>query len=209
MAVLNQIQGGRWDTVLRRLFSMKQGAIAPVLAGEIVSTVVLEDDRPENFALSGTRICIGHADLPATASERSSIQLFNPVDSGVLAVVTNINQQFIATGRIILAHTITPLVTFVAQAFIVDTRLFEFNTTGIRATCAIRTASTTGIVSSTTLADLVGLANTKVPWGFQAIILKPGTGLLVVPSGQNQANRVWFDWYERALNPSEEIVPAP
>lgn len=209
MAVLNQIQGGRWDTILRRLFSMKQGAIAPVLAGELVATVVLEDDRPENFALSGTRICIGHADLPATAVERSSIQLFNPVGSGVLAVVTNVNQQFIATGRIIMAHTITPLVTFVAQAFIVDTRLFEFNTTAIRATCQIRTASTTGIVTSTTLADLVGLVNTKVPWGFQAIILKPGTGLLIAPSGQNTANRVWFDWYERALNPSEEIVPAP
>lgn len=208
MSILNQIQGGRWDQGLRRIFSMKQGAIAPTLAGELLAAIILENDRPENFAMVGTRLCQGGTASNGVAAQRSMVQLMNPVGSGVVGVVTAVVQLLNGAGKHGLSHTITALTT-ATFGFLTDTRLFNFTGTTIRSTLQVRSLTAAALVTSTQIARCSGIVNDQVPYIISPIILKPGTGILTAPDAVNTSNTTHFTWYERPLQPSEEIVSEP
>ena len=56
MARFNEIQVGRFNAVLHKLLDMKEGAPAPQLSGDVIPTLVLENDRPEWIFLGAERL---------------------------------------------------------------------------------------------------------------------------------------------------------
>ena len=203
---LNLIQGGRWDEALRRLFSMKQGAIAPVVAAELQPTIVLENDRGEHFALSNTRLATGCYQQNAVAGQYSMVQVMNPVDSGVLCVVTRMFAGSSSNTRMIARIGNVALTTHSQREVKADTRLINWAVGAtFRPTCQVRNEANAALVAGTPIAEGKTLALTTIELIRAPIILKPGIGLYTTTEAQNQSNQTHFEWYERAINPSEEF----
>jgi len=206
---LNQIQGGRWDEMLRRLFSMKQGAVAPTVAAELVASIILENDRPENLALLGTRLWAIPLTLAGASGVRSMGQAFNPVGSGILSIVTSAmvgtRSNFQESGEAYLSDV--PLANLSGNSVKMDTRLVpDF------AVAANFRSSTEGRHEEGALPAGVQLISVvTMPFDEshqilqQPVILKPGTGLTVMVSGTLRQLTLTLMGYERPLNPSEEF----
>lgn len=206
MPVLNQIQGGRWDEILRRLFSMKQGAVSPTVAAEIVANIILENDRPENLALAGTRLWSIPLTQVAVAAEFQMSQVFNPADSGVISVVTTAQVASSATTTALMFLGVTALADASLSAVKMDSRLIDFAVGAtFRPTTQGRDEDAAGSVAGTLISHQRTLANVMVEMLERPVILKPGTGLFIRAGAQNVTINTLFQGYERALNPSEEF----
>lgn len=207
MAALNQIQGGRWDEVLRRLFSMKQGAVAPTVAAEIVSNIILENDRPENLALAGTRLWTIPRFQAAVAATFQMVQAFNPVGSGTLSIITSIKAWTSSGNRTFDAFLgDTALSTASLNAIRLDTRLINFAIGAtFRPTTEGRHEDAAASVAGSLIVQLRPTSNTTLELLERPVVLKPGTGVFVRPDTQNSILGITFQGYERALNPSEEF----
>lgn len=84
---MNAIEGGRWDNLLRRFFSIKERGVAPSLAPEIVPVINVQDPNdPKNPFLLGERLMAATDEIAAVAAEFAIIELRNPVNSN--AIVT-------------------------------------------------------------------------------------------------------------------------
>lgn len=205
MTHLNQIQGGRWDEELRRTFSMKQGSVAPVLASEIVPAIILENDRPEGLALAATRLGMGSSIILASAGVFSQIQLFNPAGSGVLGVATRARMASNGASTLTLRLGNVALTNASLTATKADSRLIDFAIgASFRTSLEIRDVQA-ALTAGTVLSQMTALASTPRELLRGAIILKPGTGIYTTTSGNNLNNVTSYEWYERAINPSEEF----
>lgn len=88
MPPLNNIQGGRWDTFLRRLLPIKEQSIAPVLAPELVGMVVTQEWEPEQYLLREEKLY--HAAVAVSApgaGQNNFINILNPNNSGNLVIL--------------------------------------------------------------------------------------------------------------------------
>jgi len=206
MGFLNQIQGGRWDEELRRLFSMKQGAVSPTVAAELVAAIILEDDRPENFALAGVRICSAPFDRPAVASQFTMCQIFNPAGSGVLGIVTSVRTGSSNDGDLIGFIGTTALSTLHNNEVKLDTRLIDPAVGAtFRPTLKGRVETAVGSVAGTAFAQIRSVGAVAPELVAHAVMLRPGFGLFTRPEAVNRLNKTTMYWYERPLNPSEEF----
>lgn len=89
MAV-NEIQSGGYNGLLHKLLSMREGAPAPTLGAEMLSAIVLEQERPDWEFLKGAR-AFGLVGQVLAAGTQSSIQLINPAGSGVIGIIFKAN----------------------------------------------------------------------------------------------------------------------
>lgn len=209
MPVLNQIQGGRWDEILRRLFSMKQGAVSPTVAAEIVANIILENDRPENLILGGTRLWSIPRAQAAVALEFSMVQAFVPAGSGIISIVTSMRASSVtgATSFLVFLGN-TVLDTASLNAVRLDTRPIDFAVGAtFRPTTQGFHESDAASVAGTLITQLRSPQNVGIELLEQPVILKPGTGLFCRPNLVNQQLHITIRGYERALNPSEEFIP--
>jgi hypothetical protein len=205
---LNLIQGGRWDQLLRRLFSMKQGAVAPTISPEIVSNIILENDRPENLALAGVRLGMGSSSEVAAAGEFSMCQLWNPVNSQTLVVCTSciFSSADVSTAQLRLTNI---ELSDPDQGTKTDWRLIDAGLgSTARTTAQVRSETAAGMVGHLGVLQVIQvLARTKTEMIWPgAVILKPGSGLYTVNPTVNTQNYTSWKYYERALNASEEFV---
>ena len=88
---MTEIQGGRWDKFLRKLFPVKGQVIAPNLAPELTPIVEVQPYRSELEYLIGDRLCGRAAEVAAVAGNYSCLQLSNPADSGHLVIVDGVH----------------------------------------------------------------------------------------------------------------------
>lgn len=89
MAV-NEVLSGRYNAILHKLLSMKEGAPAPTLAPEILPVIVLEDDRPEWAFLAGERLLSVSHQQAGGVGLAPFLALTNPVGSGVILVIEQV-----------------------------------------------------------------------------------------------------------------------
>jgi hypothetical protein len=81
----------RWAEVVKRLVEAKGGEALSLLGPELMPTIVLENDRPEWYALSGSRLWIGRQTLNASVGNFSTIGLGpNPNSPNTLSVCTGL-----------------------------------------------------------------------------------------------------------------------
>ena len=88
---MNNIQGGRWDQLLRKLFPVKEKSIAPAIAPEIVPMVVVQKFEPEMYAIKNEFLAIAGQHRAATAANHTFFSLEMPSLSDVLVEVTSIH----------------------------------------------------------------------------------------------------------------------
>lgn len=200
--VLNQISGGRWDNLLRRLFPIKETSIAPVLASELVGYVTVQEWEPELFKLRDEALCIAFTQQTQVAAEFAHTQLRNPDDSGNIIVLERVHVGILDATNIEIAYNPIALTgsTVAASAF----RDQRFSPTP-------NIASTTGqprFVSSAVVLGTAAVGRIDMDLA-QSIDVQLD---MVIPPGQSVVLRggstaagidvMWF-WRERAAEPSE------
>lgn len=201
--IVNQIQGGRWDTLLRRLLPIKDRSIAPIMASELVGQVVVQEWEPELFALRNEHLAIGQAAGGAVAAEFSHCKLRNPVDSGTLLILEEI-----------WVRTSANLIVELAQVSGVATVGFTDQVTAFRDLRLGGTplaGTTVGQVSRDTSVALAGgtgtgrfavlTADSKMLKLVQ--VLPPNSELIIRGLTVNVALQCTFLWRERGAEPSE------
>jgi len=195
---MTHIEIGRFDTLLRRFFSIKGKEASPLLSPEIQPVIVIQDDAPELDFLSGVRRYAGTGAQVGAAGEFSEIFLINPVGSGVLAVVES--WEVITFGAFAANFGIVQDITL---GLVGGT---AFNSTDLRrntqiASCAMRTfrGAVDNLLSIYSF-SAAGVDHIPVPYG---VILPPGTGV-GSRSGVFDTTRANISWTERTLEQSEE-----
>jgi len=202
--MVNELQVGRFNAILTKLLSMKEGAPSPILAPEIIPTVVLENDRPEWAFLFGGRLGAAGLEQVAVALEFPAVQLFNPVGSGILMVVEHFQFESTTGQQFRVGPTATPLATAPGGAS---------GSRDLRGVSSITTGQVVGQIRSATsalafptfyliydhLQNPFVMGELKFPF-----ILDPGKGMTVQGTAVASTMRMNCAWRERILEVSEE-----
>lgn len=200
--IINQIQGGRWDKFLRRLFPIKDRSIAPILASELVGQVVVQEWSTEMYKLRGDNLAVAMGAIGPIALEFSHIKIRNPQLSGNLVIVerlmitTGANLTVVAAFEGIEIAGFTPIATSFRDS---------------RSNSATLVGNTVAVVSTNT--DLAQLGGTAVArWQVLStdskesafpLVLGPGSGMIIRAATVNIGLRVTLFWRERVAEPSE------
>jgi len=201
---LNQIQGGRWDNLLRRQFATKEMTIAPSLAPEVVPYAVVQNWVPEMYKLRNENLCMGFVNQAAVAGQASQAQLFNPINSQFQLIIEKFTVR-------------TPV------AVVVDLRWSVLNSplAGTQAVTGFRDgrAGIQPVAVGQTVGQLISLTN-AVPFGGNAFgrfgalansqiteeiefIIGPGQGILFALVSANQSLQLTVRWRERFVENGE------
>lgn len=195
-----EIQQTRYDRLVRRV----TGAIGPgskvaEVITELFPMVDVERVPGELLKLGGTNLGFGGILVAAVVAETPKIQLFNPVDSGLLVTVTTIVASVSVDAQITLGVTSTVLPNGPGIDVERDTR----GSTLDRPTASIFTLSDAGAGPN----FFPSLVLARHPITFQdengLFILAPGTGVTVSSTTLNIALTASFLWRERAAELSE------
>ena len=198
MANINQ---NRWDQLVRRVAGLiGPGSKVNNTIGDLFPMLDVENLPGELYLLGGTRLGFGSATQLGSAGEVPRVQLFNPVDSGLMVTLTSaIVSMNVTTSVVRLVLTTTAESTNSLNQRVRDTRLG----TATRTTAEVRAASEAAVLAAdlefvttvnayTPLIDPNGLA-----------VLAPGTGITFTTTNVASTLRVGFFWRERAAEAAE------
>lgn len=121
-----EVQQNRWDQLVRRASgSIGPGSRVGETLSELFPVLDVENVPVELMLLSGWRLGMGTANLPASAADLNQIQLFNPEDSGHLVVPTHVLLHNAGTTRQFIESNFstTALADNVGNVVFRDTRL--------------------------------------------------------------------------------------
>jgi hypothetical protein len=206
-----ELQVGRFDTLVRRLLSIKGQQLFPNLSGELSTELTLESDRPEWAALKGEKLCGASGTWAALAANINQFQLVNPANSGHLVVV--IDAQFSNDGPLADMMAVALLgggllgTTF-TTAVVRDQRFNRTTTSPMVPVGQSRGAQAAGITGGAVVywTAAIGIGGTLRY--SHPVILAPGQSLLVTNFVVAQGSRIGWSWYERPAESSELILPA-
>ena len=201
--IINQIQGGRWDGLLRRLFPIKDRSIAPILASELVGQVVVQEWSDELYKLRGDNLACALASRSAVAAELAHCVIRNPAGSNNLVIIEQIWVAVSTAMLVIMAREGPALV--VGFAPVATT--FRDSRSGT-VTAIGETVATVATLSNAVGQGGNGFAVAPIPAspGVQfdlPMVLAPGSGLIVRGATVNSTLRMTFLWRERIAEPSE------
>lgn len=203
MAGMNSIEGGRWDNLLRKFFTIKERGVAPSLAPEIVPTIQVEpSDNPTFDFLRNTRLCGGRAQQGAVAANFSQIELRNPTGSETLVVVTRINTWSIADNSFGIRVGTNSAAGVPTGQGNRDLRWLSGNFGLIQRTVARILIDAVGAPLGFELWEMRALANVQVEFP-EVIILPPGFSVFADIFTVNLLLNASFVWYERAVEAGE------
>lgn len=204
MALPNEIQSGRLNSILHKLLGITEGAPAPSLAPDMFSMICLENDRPEWKFLAGEKLCCSSYLLGAGgAGTFGTHVLWNPTDSGIIAVTKHIHAPD-GNARYYSARvtSVDPSALYSSAAAYRGIRDTRWGTAAAaKPTCLhyyLATASPTGTnVLTSFYADIRSEMQE-----FQ-VVLGPGTGLVLADQVANETTHIGFMWRERVMERSE------
>jgi hypothetical protein len=214
VAIVNEIQVGRFNGLLHKLLAMKEGAPSPSLAPELVAAVVLEHDRPEYSFLAGEIRAACPILQTSAAAGRIRHELRNPADSGVLCVVDRIDVSTtlsIQNLQVRIANTLSEAVLAegTVPAIALDLRAAQPNNTAPQPVFGSfdRVNADPG---GSAIVYQIQTSNSGSGWYFDLmarnpVILAPGTQMFVVwtTSAASQSLFSNFLFRTRPLEPSE------
>jgi len=201
---MTEIQGGRWDRLLARLFPVKGGTIAPSIAPELQPVVQVQTFEPEMYYLKGEKICWSTGNVAASVGNFSVMHLENPAGSNVLGIIEAI-ELMTTTNRIQYIGIANAAHTAAASngAAVRDTRWPGGGTAPStdEATVQLYSGAIAAIISSAAY-TVRTLANESLIREIP-IVLGPGMTLEIRQDVVNADLRASFVWRERSFELSE------
>jgi hypothetical protein len=210
MAKFNEIQVGRYNRFLAKLFSMKGGAVLDTLQPELVATFPFLNGVEHRYLEGWDRFAGGFV-VAAVALNMSGIRFRNPAASNVIAVFERIEITEPALD--------SPRIRLAAQGVTADLGTlgnFTNNTLDVRSRpnatlvgsqqASAATVPTLNATFQFTIAQPSLLASTVYQYiqdDNQEIALLPGAGLQVEAGTVNTQLEGVFQWRERFLEESE------
>ena len=196
----NEIQIGRLSALLHKPLGMTEGAPSPTLATDIFPTLCLESERPEWAHLAGVRTRQGYHYHTLIAANNGWIALVNPAASGMLVVCEKIRVGSSA-GTYIRVYLAAVAVTAGAP---VNTVSFLDSRDGLFTSAAqIREGEAVGPLLLSPASGVLAMPAAESQDVPTKYVLAPNSAVLIYNETVNQSFSAWFEWQERALEPSE------
>ena len=196
------LQQARYDQLVRRVGALYGGGskVTEVLP-EVFPVLELEDTTPELLALGGWRMAWQSTARQSTAGNDASSQLFNPVDSGHLVVITQLLFRVGTNSDVDIEMQDTPLAAGVPG-------LYRDGRFGVpRSTVALASSLDGGITGGGLRIFVASGPPTSLRDDNGIVVLSPGTGLNLGTVVQNNFFTVNYFWRERLASPSELLFP--
>lgn len=203
---MTQLQVARLTNLARKLFVLRGSPPATELLDEVTPVVVLEGERAEHRLLAGERLGFGGGNQGAAVGLLSMIQLFNPVDSGVIATIEMME------GIAALGTTVRFVLNDAALAALNnrqgsrDTRNHPTAGFNLGTTLVIRTQQLAAIPGNSNtvweVAQNTARTDPVVRYEQPGLVLAQGHGLIITALA-NQAIDANFSWRERELEVGE------
>lgn len=199
----SELQQNRYDQLIRRVGGIVgPGSKVSEVLTELFPIIDVENVPAELQILGGTHLGFGGSSGPAVAAEFAFVQLFNPVASGKLVTVTQVN--FMGSGNVILRFSVEAAsrgAVVLSERF-ADTRLGVTNLT----TAQIFFGSDPVIPPNVGRMISEQLATTTIQDPRGLIVLSPGNGFTVAAEVANKFINVSFWWRERVAEQSELLI---
>lgn len=198
----NTIQQNRYDQLLRRVGGLYgPGSKLNEILGELFPVIDVEDVPAELLALGGTRLFLGRTVQAAVAAVFQQSQVFNPVDSGNLLVVTRFAVDSTTAQNVSFGVTTTELA--------VNTDIVRYQDTRLDPTTppvALVKTDTSGAVSPIHgRLRLLANVSTIIETPKGQTVLSPGHGFTVTAGLVNTDLGCTFWGYERVAERSELV----
>jgi hypothetical protein len=202
----NTIEGGRWDNLIRRLFSMKQDSVAPSIGTDIVPIALVQPWRPEMAFLKGEQLAFGRAAQAAVAAQQSMVAIINPVDSGNLGMIESVLFRSTAASNIQFRWTNTVAGMGVATDQAPrDTRWARGGGAGTQQALSVRVQAVAVVPGAGVFASASILANETFALPLE-FVLGPGNAFITFQQAVNTQLEVTYIWREKEANPAELLV---
>lgn len=195
---MSTMNTARYEQFLRRLFRLVEGGVLPRMQNDVSPVIQLEDPADDALLFwKGHRLANGSATGTSDAAEFPACSLFNPLGSGILVWVRQINVRR-GSNDVSVSFTQDRTGTVSSNLFFSDGR---------------------ASLSSVPKAELGfdSLAARPTPEGFRVafdnssaasnlsprFVLPPGVGLVVTGVATAALCSVSFEWIERTAEDSE------
>ncbi len=197
------LQQTRYDKLIRRVANIVgAGAIVTETLQEVFPVLDLENVPGELMVLGGWRLAHRGTDITAGGAQQTASQLFNPVDSGQVIVVTRVIVTLDALDTLGMRLDTTPLTSSNGFGQFRDARAGD----------PITDASVGNTRIQTPLA-ITPLAEFRVagddPFFLEdkndVAVLMPGNGLTFGTGGNGRRLLVSYWWRERVLEAAEFV----
>jgi len=197
---MTEIQQNRWDQLVRRAANIVGGGsqVSDTL-NELFPVIDVERVPGELLLLAGTRISFGGGVTVGAATTAGRAQLFNPVNSNVLATITGMLISTSADTIIRFGVNNTALSGGIGTETLRDLRNLQPNSP----TCQIRTQITVALADATGQTRVLASDPLQLEDPNGLFVLSPATGIEVGPSSFNIGMNFTFFWRERAAEASE------
>ena len=195
-----EVQQTRWDRLIRRVSgSIGPGSRVSETISELFPVLDVERVPGELLLLGGTRLGQGAASVTGAAGQRPRMQVFNPVDSGVLITVTGLWFSVQQTDTVRVATTNAVLSTGVATQTFRDRRLVIT----ARPVGAIFTDSTVALTDANLLIRVLANVTQYLEDENGLAVLPPGSGYEIGSGTIASTLHASFLWRERPAEESE------
>jgi hypothetical protein len=209
MARFNEILAPRFNRFLTKMLSMKGGAPAPQLSGDIIPTLPLEEISVESrFHAGWNRYAVGIT-VNAVGAQNNAVQIRNPRGSNVVAVLEDISYSIGGGGNGLEVDLEGIVGTSAAQDVdlgVVNQGIpLDARNASAGAVCQISSANNVAL-SAATVERWIASSSTMgyvIRTKDQQIQVLPGTIYRVVQVTVNLPIFVNFLWRERFLEESE------
>jgi len=195
-----EIQQNRYDQILRRVCGMigTGSKVAEGLA-ELFPTIDVERVPAELLILGGTRTCMGGGTIVAAAGTAAKAQLFNPDDSGMLIILTDIWVGF--AGLTVVRWGLSN-VSFAAR---ITTERFTDTRKSFTALPVgqVHQKAEVALATATNQTRVLGNVDLHIQPKGAVTILSPGRGFEIGAGANNVQIHFGFNWRERTAEPSE------
>lgn len=196
---MDELQQNRYDQLIRRVGGLiGPGSKVNTALSELFPVIDVERVPGELLALMGTQLAWGEAGQAAVAAQNSEAQIFNPVDSGKLIVVTSLKVRALAATPVSIFLTALPLASLLVSGRFRDGR----NNISQQPTAELRSRTIAAAVS-VGYRLIAGTTAVFVPAENTVAVLPPGIGLTANANTVNIQLELAFTWRERAAEPSE------
>lgn len=197
----NAIGISRFDSWLRRVMRLRERSVVPTVATELIPVTGFEMDRIENFLPGETSLVGGAVLAQPGAGEFGGSAFGNPAGSGVLAVVEEVQLSSSAAFSFDFGLVAAAVGTASTPSF-KDLRSFP----------SVPACTITEVSDAAAILVFVGTRYRRFELAAGAglffparIIVPPGFNIGIQTATTGAANiRVGWQWYERALEASEE-----
>lgn len=197
---MTDIQMSRYDALLRRVADLKgPGSKVNDVLEELFPTLDVENVPVELLRLSGTSIGQAGGGLAAVVAEVGRAQIFNPVGSGKLVVITKayFSADGTTTARWGVTTTVLPVAVSAHQFR--DTRDLAPNLP----TAQYRQQSSASFANATMQSRIIADTVLEISDPNGVAVLAPGSGWEVGANTLDILTNYAIYWRERVAEPSE------